>query len=321
MMIVRSRPGYTLLEVIVAIAIGLLIVAALYVALDVQIRYMHTGRNAIIEAQLARGLLTRISSDVRLSLAMLPTDPSITSNGSSSDGSGTGSGSGAGASGGTGTGAAGNSSSGSGSGATSGGAASGSGNSTASGNSAASSGQNNTPTGQFNFGVSGTDTQITLFVSAVPIYGRDVADQQTGQPVFSDLRVITYYLVPGQGLARQEVRNVAASDMMSSAPAPDLLAAEVVDLQFRYYDGVAQTWMTSWDGTTGGPPMAVEITLGIQAQPEAGTVFSSRKPPTYCRTVVTIPTASVPQSVIDNNLSSQTDSAQSTQGTQTGGSQ
>src|SRR5262249_10083630 len=79
----RGRPGYTLLEVILAIAIGLLIVAALYVALDVQIRYMHSGRNAVIEGQLARGLLTRITADIKLSMAMLPTDPTVTGAGSS----------------------------------------------------------------------------------------------------------------------------------------------------------------------------------------------------------------------------------------------
>ncbi len=82
------RPGYTLLEVILAIAIGLLIVAALYVALDVQIRYMHAGRNAVVEAQLARGLLTRITADIKLSMAMLPTDPSVAGRGSSGGGRG-----------------------------------------------------------------------------------------------------------------------------------------------------------------------------------------------------------------------------------------
>ena len=152
---------------------------------------------------------------------------------------------------------------------------------------------------------------MTLFVSSVPRYSRTVADQQTG---FADLRRITYYFVPGQGLAYQEVRTVTESDS-SNDPTPVILAAEVVDLQFRYYDGVAQQWVTSWDGTSTGPPLAVEITLGILAQPEPGTLVAQNKGATYCRAVVHIPSASIPQSAVDGTTTGQTGS------TQTGGSQ
>ena len=54
-----TRAGYTLLEVLLALAISLLLVAALYMALDVQFRYMQSGQNAVAEGQLARGLLKR----------------------------------------------------------------------------------------------------------------------------------------------------------------------------------------------------------------------------------------------------------------------
>jgi prepilin-type N-terminal cleavage/methylation domain-containing protein len=314
----RARPGYTLLEVILAIAIGLLIVSALYVALDVQMRYMQSGRNAIIEAQLARGLLTRMSADIRASMAMLPTDPSIAGN---SSGSGSGSGSGGGstgapsASGAGGSGSGGGSSSaggsGSGGGTGSGSSASGSG-SGSSGSGSSSSGSSNQATGQFNYGISGNDTQLTLFISAIPRYSRTAADQQTG---YADQRRVTYYLVPGQGLAYQEVRTVTETDS-SGDPAPVILAKEVVDLQLRYYDPVAQQWTTSWDGTTSGPPMAVEIMLGIVADPEPGTLVRQNKGATYCRAVVHIPSASIPQSAVDGSTTGQTGS-----GTQTGGSQ
>jgi prepilin-type N-terminal cleavage/methylation domain-containing protein len=307
----RARPGYTLLEVILAIAIGLLIVSALYVALDVQMRYMQSGRNAIIEAQLARGILTRMSADVRASMAMLPTDPSVAGNSSSS---GSGSGAGGGSTGGASGSGAGGSTSGGGS-SSAGGSATGSGSSAAGSSSSSgssSSGSSNQATGQFNYGISGNDTQLTLFISAIPRYSRTTADQQTG---YADMRRVTYYFVPGQGLAYQEVRTVTETDS-SGDPTPVILAKEVVDLQLRYYDPVAQAWTTSWDGTTSGPPMAVEITLGIVADPEPGTLVRQNKGATYCRAVVHIPSASIPQSAVDGSTTGQTGS-----GTQTGGSQ
>ncbi len=134
---------------------------------------------------------------------------------------------------------------------------------------------------------------MTLFVSAVPRYGRADMDQQVLNG--SDLRRITYYLAPGLGLARQEVKNVTEIDSSNDLP-PDLLASEVVELQFRYFDGSSQQWMTSWDGTTTGPPFAVEVTLGILAQPEAGTLATSTGSIAYYRAVVSIPTASLSQS-------------------------
>ena len=72
------RAGYTLLEVVLAVGIGLLLVAALYVALDVQLRYMQAGRQIVAEAQLARGVLNRIATDIRAQMAMLPTSASLT---------------------------------------------------------------------------------------------------------------------------------------------------------------------------------------------------------------------------------------------------
>jgi prepilin-type N-terminal cleavage/methylation domain-containing protein len=257
------RGGYTLLEVVLAIAIGLLIVAALYVALDTQFRYMASGRNAIAEGQLARGLLNRIAADIRQSLAVLPKSPT---GGAPAAGASTGSADAATSSTGT------------------------------AGESSTSPGQSGSTTGQANLGLTGDETQLTLYVSAVPRIGREDAEAQNGQ---SDQRRISYTIIPGAGLARQEVRAVTADDTLGADAPVSILAAEVVELRFRYYDPAAGDWVTTWDGTTTGPPLAVEVTLGIQQPDEGLDPGQTTRNIRYHRLVVAIPAAAVSQEQVD----------------------
>jgi hypothetical protein len=235
-----------------AIAIGLVIVAALYVAMDVQFRYMQTGRNAVVEGQLARGILNRVGRDVRLSLAALPSRPTSTTTTTPTTGA------------------------------------------TVEGT---ESEQATTATGMgiFNYGLLGDERQITLFVSTLPRFGSMEDDQQTG---LCDLRKVTYWVEPGVGLARQEVRNVMAGDFNAEEGPLDLIAPEVVDLQFRYFDPSVGDYVTTWDGSTSGPPLAVEILLTVQAQTQNWT-GPPRQPTTY-RMVVTIPSASIPQELVNS---------------------
>ncbi len=245
----RPRKGYTLLEVLLAMAITLLLVAALYVAFDVQLRYMQTGRNLVAEGQLARGLLNRMAADIRPSLAALPALPAAAAANPA-----------AGAAQGAGT----------------------------------SAGQDTSTTvtpGQFNLGVLGDDRQIQLFVSTLPRFAQEEAELQTG---ISDLRRITYYLVEGQGLARQEVRNVMAQDLAPEDEQRDILGPEVVDLKFRYYDAT-QGWLDYWDGTGTGPPLAIEIQMALQQSAETMRFGGKPSPPSYYRMVVGIPSATIPQ--------------------------
>ena len=55
------RPAYTLLEVLLATAIGVLLLAALYIALDVQFTSAQAGRDTIERTTLARSLLARMA--------------------------------------------------------------------------------------------------------------------------------------------------------------------------------------------------------------------------------------------------------------------
>lgn len=251
----RRRPGYTLLEIMLAVGIGLLLVAALYVALDLQMRYMATGRDAVTETQMSRGLLQKVGNDIRNSMGLLSTSTSwreaipppqdSTTQQQPPTGMGT-------------------------------------------------TGQT-TPTEETSpFGTSqycdlrsfGTETTLTLYVAALPRYAGSQSDTPLG---LSDVRRITYAVEAGKGLVRQEVRNPDTLGDVTSAEPAIVLAPEVMDLRFRYYDLETGAWTTTWDGSVNGPPSAVEITMTLQAFNINNEPIPGRPPITH-RMVIAIPT-------------------------------
>ena len=85
------RGGFTLLEVLVASALAVILMAALYVALDVQLKLAEAGRESIEEATLTRAILHRMEVD--LSAGIGPVAPPIDNsakNSAKQSGSGTG---------------------------------------------------------------------------------------------------------------------------------------------------------------------------------------------------------------------------------------
>jgi hypothetical protein len=58
-----NRPAYTLLEVLLASAIAVLLMAALYVGMDVQLRAVQAGREKVNETALVRNLIARMGAD------------------------------------------------------------------------------------------------------------------------------------------------------------------------------------------------------------------------------------------------------------------
>jgi hypothetical protein len=64
-----GRAAFTLLEVLLSAAIGVLLMAALYVAMNVQLDHAQAGREAVEQSLLVRALFRRISNDVTPSLA------------------------------------------------------------------------------------------------------------------------------------------------------------------------------------------------------------------------------------------------------------
>jgi hypothetical protein len=306
-----SRSAFTLLEMILATAICLLLLAALYVAVDLQLRHASDARDVIEQTTLARTLLSRIAGDIAPGIATADPTRYQQSGQSKSGGSG-----GTGATGGTanssggassGTPSTGNSNSGSGgTNANSGGNSQGSVATTTTttvnsftpggnGGSAVSS-----PNGLAVLALQGSSDSLTLYVTRVPAdptTTQNVNNDQAQLPGMSDMRRVVYWLAPGEGLARQEIGPVTSDDAQngnvpSGAPDPStrqLLAKEVRSLQFRYFDGT--DWKDSWDGTQPGPdgmtpigpPVLVEITIGLELP-------NSDQTKTY-KHVVSIPTA------------------------------
>src|SRR5438876_9299783 len=58
------RQGFTLLEVLLAAAIRVLLMGALYVAMQVQLDHAQAGRDAVEQSLLVRALLRRMSNDI-----------------------------------------------------------------------------------------------------------------------------------------------------------------------------------------------------------------------------------------------------------------
>ena len=291
----HGRPAYTLLEVLVASAVGVLLMGALYMAISVQLRHAQIGRDLVEESMLARALLARIDNDIRSSLG--PPFP----RGSSSSSSAAGASSATGGSGSTASGTTaggGTSSTGSGSNTTASASTSSTTGSTSSGSGAAS----------FNLWVQGDTNSIMLYISRVPQPGNPIpgADDPTQPLGASDLRRVSYWLAGGGdsplGLARQELTAVTSSDALSAVPPgiPDeasmVIAEEVKGLTFSYFDGTA--WQDTWDGTAAGPdgstpvgpPVAIAVTLGIALSSSDGSAEAEQAVKLY-RHVVPILTA------------------------------
>lgn len=264
-----ARPAFTLLEMILAATIAVLLLAALYVAMELQLRHAETARDVVEQATLARTLLNRIGSDISPSLGTA--DPGRFQQSSQPGGGGAGGGgsSGAGAqpAGGT-SGNAGTTPSGGG------GAAGGS-----SPSSPTASTTSSLTTAPALLALQGDASSLTLFVSQVPRNSGN-GSNPTAPPGVSDQRRIMYWLAGGGnsplGLARQELGQVTSDDASNTTPpavtdpgSKLIVAPEVKSLQFQYFDG--SNWQDTWDGTQAGsdgvspigPPAAVAITIGI----------------------------------------------------------
>src|SRR5437660_1385243 len=81
-----KRAAFTLLEVLLAMAIASLLLYALYTAVDIQLRHTQEARDVVEQSQLARALLRRIANDITPSLA--PSLPQSATQGTSGGGGG-----------------------------------------------------------------------------------------------------------------------------------------------------------------------------------------------------------------------------------------
>jgi prepilin-type N-terminal cleavage/methylation domain-containing protein len=314
------RSAFTLVEVLLAVALSALLLGALYVALALCMDGMQTGRTNIEQAAIVRSLFNRMSEDATSSLTLV--DPArfrliaeaqaeAEAQGASGMGT-TGATSGTGSSGGassgaskTGTGTTG--ATGAGTGSTTGGTgttgASGSG---ATGTTGSTSGSSTDPAGDpeqmaapvtnlIPLGVMGDATTLHLYTTKMPREAFEGA-------LTSDIRRVTYWMGQAGGLCRAEQGVVLSPEALAPGiPQVDelahVMAPEVIGVTFRYFDG--NGWAESWDSsamgsdevTPIGPPRAIEVQLLVQPPPRRG--LPNPTPLTY-RHVIVLPTANGP---------------------------
>lgn len=278
-----KRGAFTLLEVLLALAIAVLLLSAMYVAVNTHVRLAEAAREVTEHATLARMVFARMSGDILASLGPVAPDRSQSAAG-------------------TGTTAA---------TATTGTTAPTTSGTTTAGSTTPTTGATTTTSlngsVQFNLGVQGTADRLTLYVSRIPRDSRFLPEamQTELEPVSSDLRRVTYWLAGGtdapSGLARQVIRLVTSEDQMAAMP-PDLadegtyvIAEEVRSLSFSYFDGTS--WLDTWDGTQPGsdgttpmgPPLAIAILIELARGRVEGT--NGENGTKRYRQVIPIPTA------------------------------
>jgi hypothetical protein len=255
-----------LVELVLATTIAMLLLGALYVAVDMQLRFAQNSRDLVEESTLARAILARIDSDASQVVGLSDpgrfriaagadalSDPNATTVAASTTP-----------------------------------AASTTATTTGAASSTASTATATTDSGTSTnillpLGVQGDSETLHLYVSRVPreLYSNINSDTP---PVVSDLRRVSYWLLGGAdnpaGLARQEVPIVTSDDALQNLPpgveneGSFLIAEEVRSLTFQYFDGTS--WQDNWDSTTPGAdgvtpigsPRAVAVTVGV-ARPGA----------------------------------------------------
>jgi len=77
----QLRDGFTLLEMLLASGIAVLLMAALYVSMEVNLKYAAAGREVVDQAELARALLSRITADITGALSPISATKSTSATG------------------------------------------------------------------------------------------------------------------------------------------------------------------------------------------------------------------------------------------------
>ena len=244
----RRLPAYTLLEILLALALTTVILGLVAMAIHVHLRVADVSRGRVEEAQLARSLLQRIAGDLRNAIPY--------SSGTSSSG-----------------------------------------------------------------GVSGSIQELQVETSRRPRQDRPSAAPvaaDTAQTVpLSDVRTVTYSLgMPGSvdpaqrgassdsegGLYRRELDRAIFTLAMQQGrtaeldQASEMLASEVQDLQFTYYDGTTTT--DTWDLTQQNKlPSAVKVSIAIRRPPPKSATLEltpvEESPPVVYEMLVDLPNSQV----------------------------
>ena len=290
-----QRRGLTLLELMLALSLSAFVLVAVSMAIDLHLRVLQNRRGYVERIQLARAVLTIIANDLRATVQQNTTDFSALasmaseaavseaamelSGATGTDGSSTGTG-------GTGTGTGTGSTSGTGTGSTS-------------GSSSEDTGSDSTETSETESiassstvppvpGLYGNQYELQLDVSRLPRvdeFQRMTANtrETSLQDIPSDVKTVAYYCVSAEsvgssgvvnrrtgrlesGLVRRVMDRAVTlyasqySNMQGLQQAAEVIAPEVMSIEFQYFDGTE--WLYEWDSEEEeGLPVAVKITV------------------------------------------------------------
>lgn len=287
------RGGMTLLELILALFIASLVMMAIGMAMQLQVVALESRRNVVEEVQLARAIMRQISDDLRSAARYEELTVSDSSQALDTGSSGSSSTGGA---------------------ATSGAASSSTTGSTEDQANAAVSNldmENSTSTTAIP-GVLGNQYQLQVDVSRLPRideYQPMLSATPGGMmSVPSGFRTVGYYIgtqtdpttgAQVTGLIRRELdRTITdyaqqSGNIASINTQGELLASEVVAIEFRYFDG--QQYLLEWDtAAKTALPIAVEVAIWLKS-PVSGRDSTARdETSTPYRVVVALPTGEYP---------------------------
>lgn len=282
--------GFTLIEVLIALGLSVVLISAVYGAVEMYYRFQTAGRAEIRGQQLLRSLTRLIARDLA-SVVQAPPEPATASSstGQAADSVDSSSGSSTGSS------TSSSSSSSSSSGSTSSTFSGSSFDSMAKGGTSSTTTTSGTATSFLGleeagrpviFGLAGTEQLLHLTVSLptremnyISLSSAAIPEDRSG-----DLQIITFGLAPIDAMSMTILqKNLKTSrpsvglgrrvrDLFSpfgtdeSLESQHLLAPEVTELGFRYFD--SGEWFSTWDSVTMGRlPRAVEIDFGFWTPP------------------------------------------------------
>lgn len=282
---VRTRAGMTLIEIVLALGLSVLIFAAIATGIYVYLFTLTQQQTELEQQQVVRSVMQMITNDARAAMQYKPADVSGLANLSLTEAL-------MGGLGGMLGGASGGASSGSGAGEDGGGGSGGEGGGNqSSGNAGGSASDTSTPeedTATYRPMLIGNSAILSVDISRLPRvdqYHSLMTGGEAGHQTPSDLKSVVYMLgqpsnqsVAAQefdpeiaalgGLYRRQIDRAVAAFRGEYGPTGaldeycQLIAPEIVQLEFRYFDG--SNWLSEWNSeTSGGFPLAIEVTVGF----------------------------------------------------------